>query len=74
MGVSTDAPPNYYQEEAQEELPSYFNAKGKTYEAGDILETRIVHLLDFEFFRQRLVEHFTIMFNKYQVAWPIRNK
>jgi hypothetical protein len=74
MGVGTDrntSPPTGDDDEenpVQEETPVH---KGRTYRRGD-QRKRVVRLLDFDYFRSRLVEHFDILFQRQEIQWPSR--
>jgi len=40
----------------------------------DSEEVRIVRQLSFNYFRERLIEHFNILFKSKKIVWPTRNK
>jgi hypothetical protein len=63
LGRGNDAP-----EPTPEDPDDVITRKGKTYPKGH-QGVRVVRELDFDYFRERLVEHFDILFQRNQIKW-----
>ena len=74
MGYGTDVTED--PEDDETDLSPLQHVGGKTYGRGETNEHgyRVVTELDWGYFRERLIEHFHIMFSSGQIVWPRRNR
>ena len=69
MGQGNDAPPP--PDESSDDVMTH---RGLTYPKGDKSTARVVRDLDFDYFRERLVEHFDILYQRQEISWPARHR
>jgi Plant transposon protein len=54
-------------------MTTYFNNTYDSDESNDIVTHTTVHLMRHSDFRQKLIDHFDILFEREQIRWPTRN-